>query len=412
MKLSDLYFIIKPLIDIFIFKYFYGKIEFAKNIISIINLKAISKLTGTDSKCYWIYKLYYLILLLIMLLAFIWIIYDIIAKNYYFITANFNLLLKDNISLKDIPEFYQISNIMYFTDIFSIDIGIMIFIGIIAISIAIIYFFHTQMNITEIYTEFNLFILVLVISFSLGIIFIIYNFNNLNLLSRRNNNIIQIIYKNINIQFINNQVLCNYLHKNSIFDDYFSSGKCNDIRNLFTQQKLYSYISGIMNEIYSNNNNNITGESFKVLKDNNGILYKDRLSSAFFTFSLIHYYIDNNLVNEAKEFFSTFNLIKLQFKPRINPILNLSYDSILMKSIDLSYTIPEMQMAFNENQEIYNLVYNDFYNINSTIQNIIADIYNICKYKMLCIYYYYLIIFILMILVIVYYFIKNKYNFN
>ena len=110
---------------------------------------------------------------------------------------------------------------MYFTDIFSIDIGIMIFIGIIAISIAIIYFFHTQMNITEIYTEFNLFILVLVISFILGIIFIIYNFNNLNLLSRRNNNIIQVIYKNINIQFINNQVLCNYLHKNSIFDDYF-----------------------------------------------------------------------------------------------------------------------------------------------------------------------------------------------
>lgn len=412
MKLNDLYYIIKPLIDIFIFKYFYGKIEFTKNIIDIINIKAISKINGNDTKCYWIYKFYYLILLFALFLAFIWIIYDIIAKNYYYINANFNLLLKDNISLKDIPEFYQITNIIYFTDNYSIDIGIIFFLGIIAICIAIIYFFHTKMLITEIYTEFNLFIIVLIISFILGIIFIIYNFSSLNLLSRRNNNIIQLIYNNINMQFINNQVLCNYLHKNSIFDDYFSYGKCNDIRNLFTQQKLYSYISGIMNEIYNNNNTIITGDTFKSLKDNNGILYRHRLCSAFFTFSLIHYYIDNNLLNEAKEFFSTFNLIKLQFKPRINPILNLNYDSILMKSIDLSYTIPEMQIAFNENQEIYNLVYNDFYNINSTIQNLIADIYNICKYKMLCIYSYYLIIFILMILVIVYYFIKNKYNFN
>jgi hypothetical protein len=412
MQLKDLYYIIKPLIDILIFKYFNAKYNFIINIISIINTKSISKINTNDTTCYWIYKLYYIIILLLLLLASIWVIINIIAKNFYYTNANFQMLIKDQLLLKDIPEFYQINNIIYFTDNYSIDTSITFFIIIIAIIISIIYWFHNTMQITEIYNEFNLFIPILAISFCIGIIFIIYNYTNVNLLARRNNTTIQLIYSNINMQFINNQLLCNYLHKNNKFDDFFSPGKCNDIKNLYNEKKLYLYISGIMNEIYSNSKSILSVEVFKSLKDKNGILYKDRLSSAFFTFSLINYYITNNLINEAKELFSTYNLIKFKFNPRINPLLNLNYDSILMKSADLDYSIPEMQRAFNNNKDIYNLVYNDFYNINSTIQTLVVDIYNICKYKIINVYYYYLIVLLLMIFIVVYYFIKNYYNFN
>jgi len=219
----------------------------------------------------------------------------------------------------------------------------------------------------------------------------------------------QLIYNNINMQFINEQKLCNYMQKKDKLDDYFIYGNCNNIKNLFNIKKLYSYITVQINEIYSKDNN-ITIETFKSMKDSKGIFYKDRLKSAFFTFSLMKYYIDNNLFNDATDFFSTYNLMKLRFKPRINPILNLNYESILFNTTDLSYSIPEMQLAFNNNKDIYNFVYNDFYNINSTIQKIIVDIYNICKYKMICVYYYYLLLGIIMTCIILYYFIKNYYN--
>ena len=164
-----------------------------------------------------------------------------------------------------------------------------------------------------------------------------------------------------------------------------------------------------INEIYSIDNN-VNIETFKSMKDSKGVFYKDRLKSAFFTFSIMKYYIDNNLLNDATDFFSTYNLMKLRFKPRINPILNLNYESILFNTTDLSFSIPEMQQAFNNNKDIYNFVYNDFNNINSTIQKIIVDIYNICKYKMICVYYYYLLLGIIMTCIILYYFIKNYYN--
>jgi hypothetical protein len=155
--------------------------------------------------------------------------------------------------------------------------------------------------------------------------------------------------------------------------------------------------------------NNITVEMFKTMRDSKGILYRDKLKNAFFTYTILKYYIDNNLLDDAKEFFSTYNLIKLRFKPRINPILNLNYDSILFNSGNLSFE-NEMKRAFNNNKNIYNVVYNDFYNINSNIQKIIVDIYNICKYKMICVYYYYLLIGAVMFCIILYYFIKNYYN--
>jgi hypothetical protein len=417
MKLQEIYDIIKPLIDIIINKYFKEKYDFIINIISIFNTKASehalsvgnsgSKLTVF--KCTWIYKIYYYLILLVFLICCIWIIYDIFNKNYYATNAYFSILIKNKLILKDIPEFKQIENIIYLADNFSLDINFIFFIIISIIIIAIVYYFQFVLNLNQLYIEFNLFIPFIATVIIIGIIYFIFNFNHLNILSRRNNSLMQLIYNNINMQFITEQNLCNYMQKKDKLDDYFIYGNCNNIKNLFNIKKLYSYITVQINEIYSKDNN-ITIETFKSMKDSKGIFYKDRLKSAFFTFSLMKYYIDNNLFNDATDFFSTYNLMKLRFKPRINPILNLNYESILFNTTDLSYSIPEMQLAFNNNKDIYNFVYNDFYNINSTIQKIIVDIYNICKYKMICVYYYYLLLGIIMSCIILYYFIKNYYN--
>jgi hypothetical protein len=417
MKLKELYNLIKPLIDIIVNKYFKEKYDFIINIITSFDAKASEHALGVGNsgssltvfKCTWIYKIYYYLILLVFLICCGWIIYDIYIKNKYATNAYFGTIIKNQIKLNDIPEFNQIKNIIYIGNNFSLDLSLILFIIICCIIIAITYYFHFILNLKELYGEFNLFIPFIAASIIIGIIYFIYNFSHLNILSRRNNTLIELIYNNINMQFINDQRLCNYLQKKNELDDYFVHGNCNDIRSLFTIKKLYAYITAQINEIYSKDNN-VNIETFKTMKDSKGIFYKDRLQSAFFTFSIMKYYIDNNLINDAKDFFSTYNLIKLRFKPRINPILNLNYDSILFDSADLSYSIPEMQKAFNDNNDIYNYVYNDFYNTNSNIQKIIVDIYNICQYKMICVYYYYLLIGLIMICIILYYFIKNYYN--
>ena len=416
MQLQDFYYIIKPLIDIIINKYLKEKIDFLNNIITAINAKSSEHAAGMSGdgsglslmKCTWIYKIYYYFLLLLFFICFFWIIKEIYANNYYSSNAYISTLFKSQLRLNDIPDFNQIRNIIYITDNFSFDIKFIYFIIVSMIIICISYYFYFTVNLKELYLEFNLFIPFIAFVIISGIIYFIYNFNNLNVLARRTNSLIELIYSNINMQFINDQKICNYLHKKDKFDDYFVYGNCNDLKYLFNPKKLYSYITFQINEMYSAQNN-ITVEMFKTMRDSKGILYRDKLKNAFFTYTILKYYIDNNLLDDAKEFFSTYNLIKLRFKPRINPILNLNYDSILFNSGNLSFE-NEMKRAFNNNKDIYNVVYNDFYNLNSNIQKIIVDIYNICKYKMICVYYYYLLIGIIMFCIILYYFIKNYYN--
>jgi len=212
--------------------------------------------------------------------------------------------------------------------------------------------------------------------------------------------LIVFFYKNINRDYIEKKQLCNYTDKKDILDSDFKLNKCNDIELNFSIQTLYDYIKDIMNEIY-NDDNNITIDKFKTLQDKNGILYKDRLSSAFFTFSLMYYYTSNNLYDEAKELFAKHNY-------SINPILDLNYESVLLNKPDLSYNNNIlMQTAFNHNKDIYYYVYNDYYNISSEIQNLIVDIYNICKYRMISIYTYYNFVFFMMIVIVIYYLIKK-----
>ena len=162
--------------------------------------------------------------------------------------------------------------------------------------------------------------------------------------------------------------------------------------------------------MYSNSKlKSITLEKFLTLKNNKNIYYKDLLISSFFTYTFIKYYIDNNLFDSAKKIFSVSNLQSSFYRNRINPILDLSYDSILFNpsNNDLNFNNILMQEAFNNNKEIYYYVYNEYYELCSNIQNTIVNIYNICTHKTICMYYYYAIIYIIMLIIIIYYFIIN-----
>ena len=404
MNLKELYKYIKPIIDIYFYKYFGEKRDFIINMIKILDVKSKPETTqegGFD--CELINKIYYYVLFSVFILLIIWILYDTFQKNYKSISHRIGLLIKDQIRLKDIPEFKQIEYIFYFTENFSLNIDLTLYLVFIAVILYIAYKFN-NMEINEVYIEFNMLLPILFIMMVLGIAYFLYNYTFFNLLAKRTHSLNDIIYKNINSEFIEKYTICNYTEKKNKFDDYFQNGKCNDIKYNFNQNKLYAYISSIINEIY-NIDNEITLNKFKTLKDKNGVLYKTKLSSAFYTFILVRYYIDNNLLDDAKEMFSTYNLISIL--PRINPILSLNYDSLIFNSSNsLNYELPKMQQAFNNNKDIYNYIYNDFYNNNSIIQELIVDIYNICKYKMISLYDYYVLNGIIIVCIIIYYFIK------
>ena len=406
MKFKEIYeSFIKPFVEI-VMLYLNGKMKFANEINNII--KAIG---DNDKNCGFVKKIVYYLLLFIYFIAILWIIFDIIIKTHYLSNSYLARLFKNQLLFSDIPEFYQLKNIIYINDNISFDFHFILFVSVLIIIYAIYYYFNNNLReffLDKFEKEFNLLIPFIMVSIIIGIFYYIYNSYNLIVLSNKSNSITKIIYDNINKDFINRTRICNYdeERKNNIDGD-FIKGDCNDLKISFTTNKFYNYISDVINEMYSNSKlKSITLEKFLTLKNNKDIYYKDLLISSFFTYTFIKYYIDNNLFESAKKIFSISNLENIFYKNRINPILDFSYDSILFNpsNNDLNFNNPLMIQAFNNNKDIYYYVYNEYYELCTNIQNTIVDIYNICTHKTICMYYYYVIICIIMIFIIIYYF--------
>lgn len=410
MKFKEIYErFIKPFVEIVIY-YLTNKMKFTNEVNKIIQV-----IGDNDKTCGFIKKFIYYSLIFIYFIAILWIILDIIMKIKYLLNSYFVRIFKNQLLFSDIPEFYQLKNFIYITDSISFDYHFIIFISVLLIIYGIYYYFNNTLRgqFTNIFEkEFNLLIPFIIVSIIIGIIYYIYNSYNIIVLSNKSNKINKIIYDNINKDFINTTKICNYDEdKNSNTDSDFIKGNCNDLKINFTTSKFYNYISDTINEMYSNAKlKSVSLEKFLTLKNNNNILYKDLLISSFFTYTFIKYYVDNNLFDNAKQFFSTSNLGTFFYKYRINPILDFNYDSILFNpsNDDLNFNNPLIQQAFNNNKEIYYYVYNEYYELCNDIQNIIVDIYNICSNKTICMYYYYLIIGVIMIFIIIYYF-RTKY---
>jgi hypothetical protein len=356
------------------------------------------------------YGIYFLIILYII--TILWVIYDIIINVYKYALMTLFFYFKTNKRLIDSPLFQQIINLIYINDYLTIDmIFILLFITPFFILFKINIFEKINIETKDFFSNviiFNYGIILLCIIYFASVY---YNITNLGI---KINIINKLVYNNINSDFIYSEKFCNYLNKKSLYDTAFMYGKCNDLKNNMSINRLYDYIKKITLEISQHVApiNNLSIDNFKLLKDKNGILYKDKIISALFTFQMIKYYVDNGLEKEALDFFSTFNLLYLKkinvLQTRINPVLYMRYGEIILFNDLYSYN-DEMEISFGGNKDIYNYIYKEYISVQNNVQNLVVDVFNICSYKLISIYALYFIIFIFLIILIIIYF-YNKLN--
>lgn len=349
-------------------------------------------------------------LIFILIISMLWLIYDVIVNVYNYFQLSIFLYFKNDKRLGDSPLFKQITHIYYINDYISFDYVFLLFA---TTPIFILIKLHYLEKLSNDKTQFTYIKILNYAIIIIGIIYFIVVYKNISNLGKRINTINNLIYNNINTDFIHSEKFCNYLLKNTDYDYDFIYGKCNNLNANIGIAKLYSYIQKITVDITQNVApiQNITIEKFKDLRDKNGKLYKDKIISALFTYQIITYYMDNDLHKEAKDFFSAFNLLYLQkttniMRTRINPILYLRYEELIIFNKLYEYN-SQMDTVFGGNKDIYNYIYKEYNTIQNNVQNIIIDIYNICSYKLISIYVYYFIILIVLIIIIIIHFYKN-----
>lgn len=349
----------------------------------------------------------------LLLFSLFWLVADTIYNLYNYLKLSGYLYFKNNSRLIDSPLFIQLNKLYYINDYFSIDLLFLIFITTPLFILAKLFILEYSLK-EEDKNYFRLTKYYCYLIMIVGIIYYILIYKPITDLGKRLNIANNIIYSNINADFINSEKICNYIKKKSEYDYDFIYGKCNDIRSSISISKLYSYIKKNIQEIQSNIApiSDISIDKFKTLTDKNGKLYKDKLISAFFTFQLVKYYIDNDLIDEAKEFFAAYNIFYLKginlLRKKINPILYARIDNLMIFNSSFKYNL-RMADSFGNNKDIYNYIYNEINKKQNNIQNIIVDIFNICSYKLISVYSYYFVMFIIFILFVIFYiYINNK----
>jgi len=358
-----------------------------------------------------------IIIWLFLITSLLWILYEII-KNVvsYFKLSSYKYFTTRELTFADSPLFKQLENIFYLNDYFSIDSHFAIFIITLIFIIVKIDIFdylleEKRIEYIKIFCYISIFI---------GFVYYLINYVNITKVGKRVNSINRLFYTNINVDFINKKKICNYLTKKNEFDNDFVYGKCNDIKNNISINRFYEYIKEIIDDIAETHTKSfatIPLKEFKELKDKNGILYKDKIVSTFFTFQIIKYFVDNNLISEAKDFFSAFNMIytpNIQIiKKKINLVLYLRIGNLMIFE-SLYQFEGELKNSFYNDKDKFEYIKFEYTKLQNQIQKIVIDLYDICSSKLISIYMYYFILFILIIiLIIIYQFnIKIKFPFN
>jgi len=343
------------------------------------------------------------LLWIFLIISLLWILYDIFLNVYKYLKMSTYQYFKQNQQFNDSPLLKQLESIYYLNDYVIFDYNFFLFVTtIIFILIKIEIFERVSKNTTSLYYIKLFSYITLIIS----VIYYLINYNSIILIGKGINSINRLIYSNINNEFINSQKICNYLFKKNDYDFDFSYGKCNHLRENFNMTKLYKYIKSLISEIEQTKAplSNLSVEEFKQLKDKNGRLYKDKIVSAFFTFQLLKYFVDNDLIEEAKTFFSAFNTIYTPnvnlLRKKINPILYFRLDNMLLFDDIYSFDI-RMSDSFNNNKLIYNYIYGEYYKIQDTIQNLVIKVFNIANKDLISIYVYYFILLIVIIILLI-----------
>jgi hypothetical protein len=351
------------------------------------------------------------ILWLFLISSLLWMIYEIFKNIFlYFKLTSYRYFKDGNPKFADSPLFKQLENLFYLNDYFSIDYIFITFVITAIFVIVKLYIFYDFLDKKDEF-HYRYIIMFCYISIALSFIYYILNYIYIINVGKGLNAINRIFYTHINIEFINSKKICNYLDKKNEFDNKFIYGKCNDLKSNISINRLYEYIKSIFDDISRNHlpANDLNNAKFKTLTDKKGVLYKEKIISALFTFQILKYFVDNNLLEEAKDFFSAFNMIytpNIQIiKKKINPILYLKIDNLMI--FDNTYQFEgELKESFYENKEIFEFIKMEYNKIQNQIQKIVVDVYDICNTKLMSIYVYY---FSLLIVIIILLFIYKYY---
>lgn len=334
-------------------------------------------------------KIINFIILTYMFFCIIYVFIIIINGSNSYLYYNLTNAFRNNPSIVVYPEYKQIIDLYYINDWFSLDTNlILIFFLIITFFISV---YKLKTTINDIYENLNNIIPLFLFTLLLLSIYYIYNYNNLNKLSININSMKELIYNNINIEFLKKGV-CKYDKENI----------CNNI-NLNYNNNIYKYIYDILEEINLNQDTTVMNvNDFKKLIDKNGVNYYNKILKAFYTNNLIKYYIKNNLFNEGIKFFSIDNLIN----HNINPFLYLKINDLSLLQSNYNFD-DKMKKSFFDNNLLFFAILKDYYELEYNTTNLITNIYNFCKFKIYTIYISYSIICMIIFILISLYIYNN-----
>ena len=335
-------------------------------------------------------KLYLIICLLLIHISVFYIFIKCLAYSVYFIYYRITLIFRENPSLYHSPLFAQINDFTYYNKYFSYETYTIRYLFCVLLTIiGLSYLYYKNVQVSVYYNYIIIFIIIVSI---LIIAYILINIVNIIRINNILNNLNKLIYDNLNIEMLPD--FCDYTEnkKNSVD---FMYGQCNNLKNdkhmlweyinlniVQLQQKYPDYISSYSEIILSDPNKWKKDVLLKCVDDNN-VSYYNKILRAMVTFSLINYFIENNLRYEANEFFGIYNTINTNIleeflKKRINPFLYLKLNNLIL----LNYTYTENKLS-NLHDTFFTLLRNDYDEIKDELTNGIIETHDLFNYSII-----------------------------
>lgn len=356
-------------------------------------------------------KIYLVIALLIIHIAVAYIFIKCLLYSIYFIYYRLTFIFRQNPSLYHSPLFAQMDDFSYYNTYFSYEtytIRYLFCILLIVLGLSYVYV-KTSGKIPGVISFYQFIIIFIIIVFVLIATYILINLSYIIRINNILNNLNKLVYDNLNIELM--PYMCDYTEnkKNSVD---FTYGKCNNIR--CDRDKMWEYINIVvidMNTKYPEAiplfNNEFTNNPEKAKKDillkcvdDNNVSYYDKILRAMVTYSLLNYFLENNLRYEGAEFFSIYNTINTNIfeeylKKRLNPFLYLKTKNLML--INYTYSTNESNLLDNK---MFSLLKNDYDEIKDEITNGIIEAHDLFYYSITPAGYIYVLISIIGIILI------------
>lgn len=329
---------------------------------------------------------------------------------YQITTLNFRI----NSSLNQNPSSAQIDNFIYITKWFCFERNMLISTVFIILYFIALFYLYTRVSSVNLLREWSYLIMFISICFILILLYFIMFYKTINTVANKSNIMLNIIYTNLNKDYLANAPICNYFHNPTnpeYTDPDFEYGKCNGFNTLITEEKLKDYIDSQIYEIskyISVSDPQIEKDFFKNVLDDKGISYYNKILSAIITHAMVSYYktLDPN-GKDGKDFFSIYNILNTNyfeelFKYRKNPFLDLDYKNLVLLSYDPYAETKAIKLLDPDSKSVLlNYIKKDYDMVKNKITNSIIEFVNASNSITPAAYTYILIIIISVILFII-----------